>query len=763
MNNRLIRNLTITTLLVWTCVIGGFFTWALINESNQILQLATKEARTHFDKDLAIRIWATSHGGVYVPATDRTPPNPNLKHIKERDIETPSGKKLTLMNPAYMLRQMMNDYSDLFGVQGRITSLKYLNPINAPDKWEIKALNAFEKGSQEVFELSDIDEQPYLRLMKPLTTKKGCLKCHGFQGYKVGDVRGAVGVSVPMKSYYSFKNRQLERLFATYGLIWVIGVITIFWAGRRGATLLQERFNALEALQQSEERYRLAIEATSGGIWEWDILTNKEFFSPRFCEIVGYSYDDPELSRTFDAWASRIHPDDKNRVMTCLKRHLENGEPYDVDYRHRHSSGEYNWQNSKGQAVFDQSGKPVSMTGYITDISTQKKDAEEKKSLEQKLQQAHKMESIGRLAGGIAHDFNNMLSIIIGNTEIVLDDIDSENPHSENLKEISSAAERSAILTRQLLAFARKQIIEPKVLNLNDVLGNMLKMLERLIGEHIKLIWQPAYNLKPVKIDPSQVDQILANLCVNARDAIKGVGEITITTANITIDEHYRHNSADITPGDYVELTVTDNGSGIDEAILSHIFEPFYTTKDISKGTGLGLATVYGIVQQNKGFINVDSEPEAGTTFKIYFPQHHNKIDTNESSPAVEENLTGSETILLVEDERAILKMTKTILETLGYSVISASTPGEAIEIAKRFDSKAIDLLVTDIIMPEMNGLELADLLQASFPRLKNLFMSGYLEDAIARHGVLNTRLFFINKPFTRSELARKIREVIDS
>ncbi len=763
MDKRLIINFVIAPLLVWTILIGGFFTWARINQSNQIIKLATKEAHTHFDKDLAIRIWATSHGGIYVPTDDRTPPNPNLKHIKERDIETPSGKKLTLMNPAYMLRQLMNDYSDLYGVKGRITSLKYLNPLNAPDEWETKALKAFEHGTQEVFELSDIDGQPYLRLMKPLTTQEGCLKCHAFQGYKVGDVRGAVGVSVPMSSYYAIENRQIRRLVLTFGLIWIIGAITIFWAGRRGTTLLQERFNALEALQESEERYRRAIEASSGGIWEWNILTNEEFLSPRWCEIVGYAPDDPALAHTFDGWAGRIHPEDKEHVMTILENHLRKGERYDVDYRYRHRSGEYRWQNSKGQAAYDQSGRPISMTGYITDISQQKRDEEEKKQLEQKLQQSHKMESVGRLAGGIAHDFNNMLSIILGNAEMLLDDFDSEGPHSEKLKEISSAAERSADLTRQLLAFARKQIVAPKVLNLNNVLANMLKMLDRLIGEHINLVWLPDDNIEPVKIDPSQVDQILANLCVNARDAISGVGTITISTANILIDENKSRENAEIIPGDYVVLTVSDNGSGIDQATLSHIFEPFYTTKDISKGTGLGLATVYGIVQQNHGFIEVDSEPGKGTTFKIYFRQHHEEIPATADTAADNNTLAGSETILLVEDEKAILKMTTIILETLGYAVLAASTPGEAIKIANNSGDKTIDLLVTDIIMPEMNGLALAESIKKAFPGIKSLFMSGYTEDAIANHGVLHSGLNFINKPFTRHELAKKIREVIDN
>lgn len=386
----------------------------------------------------------------------------------------------------------------------------------------------------------------------------------------------------------------------------------------------------------------------------------------------------------------------------------------------------------------------------------------EKIQLEEQYRQKQKMEAIGQLAGGVAHDFNNMLGVILGYTELALEEVNQSHPLYNKLKEIEKAALRSADITRQLLAFARKQAIEPKVLDLNKTVAGMLKMLRRLIGEDINLIWIPGTDLWPVKIDPSQIDQILANLCINARDAIAGIGQMTVQTENSILDDEYCAAHAECVPGEYVRMTVTDSGCGIDKTTLSQIFEPFFTTKGIGEGTGLGLATVFGAVKQNNGFINVSSELGLGTSFTIYLPRYHGdtkQVDNELAPPPV---MRGNATILLVEDESAILSMTMAMLKNLGYAVLPAGSPEEAIRRAADFSGE-IDMLITDVVMPGLNGRDLADLLLEDYPKMKCLFMSGYTADIITDHGVLDKGVDFIQKPFAKNDLAVKIRQVLEN
>ncbi|MFH0782768.1 MAG: PAS domain S-box protein [Pseudomonadota bacterium] len=405
--------------------------------------------------------------------------------------------------------------------------------------------------------------------------------------------------------------------------------------------------------------------------------------------------------------------------------------------------------------VFDGAGNIVNYVGVKRDIT---KHLE----IEERLYQAQKMESIGQLAGGVAHDYNNALSVILGFTEMVMDKVDPTGPLYSDLQEVYDAARRSADVTRQLLAFARKQTVMPRVLDLNETVGGMLKMLQHLIGEDIKLAWQPGANLWRVKIDPSQVDQILANLCVNARHAIRGVGKIVIETDNVQIDKVYCSNHAELVPGNYVLLMLSDSGCGISKSDQKKIFEPFFTTKGVGEGTGLGLATVYGIVKQNNGFISVYSEPEQGTTFKIFLPHNaEGEKDLGDRSCEVVPPRGNGETVLIVEDEVSTLKLAKRILAGLGYTILDAVTTEQALNLAKDHQGK-IQLLLTDVIMPEMNGRDLADLLRIICPGIRVLFMSGYTADIITRQGVLANGLNFIQKPFSIKELAVKVREELD-
>ena len=378
------------------------------------------------------------------------------------------------------------------------------------------------------------------------------------------------------------------------------------------------------------------------------------------------------------------------------------------------------------------------------------------------LQQSQKLEAIGQLAGGVAHDFNNMLTAIIGYTDLSLRRVGLESPIRRNLEETKKAAERAAALVRQLLAFSRKQILEPKVLDLNDVVKDMEKMLTRLIGENIQLATRLEAELGSVKADPCQVEQIIVNLVVNARDAMPRGGKVTIETANTTLDEQAVQRDVSIKPGQYVMLAVSDTGSGMDEETQRRIFEPFFTTKDLGKGTGLGLSTVYGIVKQSGGNIWVYSEPGLGTMFKVYLPRIDDTTAISIENPAQEAAaLRGSETILLVEDEDIVRGLTRKILMQAGYHVLDAKGGEEAIRVC-RAHAGEIDLLLTDVVMPEISGKEVADRVLELRPALRVVFMSGYTDEAIVQHGVLDANVEFIQKPFTWIALTKKVRDVLN-
>lgn len=402
----------------------------------------------------------------------------------------------------------------------------------------------------------------------------------------------------------------------------------------------------------------------------------------------------------------------------------------------------------------------TSLADLAWDVAERKRANEEKLKLQDRVVTAERMESIGRLAGGVAHDFNNMLSVILGHAEEALPLVDTESALHAGLLEIRAAAERSAALTQQLLAFARRQTVVPKVLDLNAAIERMLRMLDRLIGEEIELSWRPDPGLWPVKLDPTQVDQILANLCVNARDAIEGPGHIQIETTRVPRGEVPAVVPCDLKDRDHVVLRVADDGCGMDRHTLEHVFEPFFSTK--GSGTGLGLATVYGIVRQNEGFIDVTSEPGKGTAFSIYFPRYLGREFPVAPKNRVGDVPTGRETVLLVEDEVAILKLERALLEKLGYTVLAASRPGEAIQIAREHSDK-IDLLITDVVIPEMNGRDLTARIQSLQPGIRSLYISGYPAEVIARRGLADDGIQFVQKPFSVMELATKVREVLET
>lgn len=408
-----------------------------------------------------------------------------------------------------------------------------------------------------------------------------------------------------------------------------------------------------------------------------------------------------------------------------------------------------------GSPIVDKEGKLIGVVVIFRDVT-------ERRRTEAQLLQAQKLESVGRLAGGVAHDFNNLLTAIMGYAELAQEECDLDPKGKEYLANIYQAAERAANLTRQLLAFARQQVIEPRTVNLNDLVLGLDKMLRRLIGEHIELVMLPEEDLHLVKVDPGQFEQILVNLVVNARDAMPDGGKISIETDNIVLDEEYIRLHEGVAPGEYAMLAVSDTGTGIEEGIRLHIFEPFFTTKEKGRGTGLGLATVYGIVKQAGGHVWLYSEPGEGTTFKIYLPRTLETVAAEAVSPNSPAQAGGCETVLLVEDEPLVRTLAAQTLQSRGYTVVEASNGEEALRVVKGREQE-IALLITDVIMPQMSGKELAERLLSINPRLKILYASGYTADTIVHHGVLEVGLSFLSKPFTPSALAQRVREMLDS
>lgn len=514
---------------------------------------------------------------------------------------------------------------------------------------------------------------------------------------------------------------------------------------------INERKQAEEALRERKEQLRVIFDTSQAGIIQVDPRGTIQFANKRMAEMFAMPLEELIGSH----YSEHLHETERQagdeRMQELIRGDIQS---VSAERNYVRADGSDFWGFLSGKRLENPDGTLRALVGIIADLTEQKK-------LQEQLSQAQKMEAVGRLAGGVAHDFNNMLNVILGHAELALIKEAASPALQEHLEQIQKAAVRSADIVSQLLAFARKQTITPRVLDLNECVATMLKMLRRLIGEGIELVWLPAKVLWPVRMDPSQIDQILANLCVNARDAVSGAGRITIETVNKTFDTAFCSGHKGFVPGEYVLLTVSDDGCGMDKETISMIFEPFFTTKGVGEGTGLGLAMVYGIVKQNAGFIDVYSEPGQGTIFNIYLPRYLGKGEKLRLENPVEPADRGHETVLLVEDEPALLDLGIQLLKMQGYRVLAAGTPGEAIRLAEEHSGE-IHLLLTDVIMPELNGRELAKNLLSLYPGLKRLFMSGYTSDVIAHHGVLDEGVHFIQKPFSLEALAAKVRDALD-
>lgn len=529
---------------------------------------------------------------------------------------------------------------------------------------------------------------------------------------------------------------------------------------------ITERRQVEEAIRESEKRYRMIVENMHDTITLLDFNLQYLYQSPSEIRITGYAPEEIMKIPIKD----QLTPESYARVEKILEEEMARefgAEPLDpnrsktVEVEVYHKNGSKIWQDVTASFSRDEKGRPAGILLVGRNINERKQAEQERDCLAMQLLQAQKLETVGRLAGGVAHDFNNMLNVILGYADLAKLRLEPGDPTRADLEEIEKAACRSRDLTAQLLAFSRKQIIAPRPVDLNWIINDTQNSISRLIGEDIDLRFYPGAELWTIKFDPMQVEQILMNLAVNARDAMPFAGKLMIETSNVVIDSRFCREHIGFLPGDYVLLTVSDSGTGIDKDHLPYVFEPFFTTKEVGKGTGLGLATVYGIVQQNNGFILVHSEPGQGSTFQIYFPKTNEPLEVKASEPVLPLR-SGAGTILLVEDNEMVLKMVTDMLEVMDYTVIATDSPLDAISICEN-GLQPIDLVITDVVMPVMSGGEMSKKLKICRPDLKLLFMSGHNADIIVHHGVLEEGVQFIQKPFSMSDLARKVKELISA
>jgi len=706
--------------------------------------MAITSARSIFSLNLAYRKWNAGHGGVYVAVTEKSGPNPYLKHPK-RDLTATDGTLLTLVNPAMMTRQVYEQLqSSSQPIITKVTSLKYVNPANKPDEWETETLNSFEKGVQEASGIINVNGMPYMRLLKPFITEEGCLKCHAWQGYKTGDIRGGLSVGIPMSPFIELVAAEKRSSIVLHLFIWSGGIAGLIFFGRRLR-------RSEEKIEESEWKFRTLAETAQD--WEYwiDETGNVLFVSPYCLSVTGYTPEefiaDPKLI------VDLIHPEDKEIYLDHLT-HFRDSIHDELTFRITARDGSTKWISHICAPIY--SGDRF-MGRRVVNL-----DITEKRSLEEQLLQSQKMEALGLLAGGVAHDFNNILSVIIGYSSLLQGlsgDIRAENAR-KYLGTINEAADKASGITRNLLTFSRKQEIKPCVTEMSDIIKSLMPLLKIVLGDDIDMRVTYSSQRTRVYADPNQMQQVIMNLAANARDAMNGTGVFSIETGSALVDSaHARVH--EVAPGDYVVISVSDTGSGISSEVLPHIFEPFFTTKEKGKGTGLGLSIVYGIIRQQKGFVKVYSEKNIGTTFRIYLPYSESgATETATPEEMSPEDLRGSETLLIAEDDTMMRAFLKDALGDYGYRCIFAADGDEAVKLfeANRAD---IDLLLLDVILPKMDGVAVFRNIRGSAPEVKAIFMSGYSSEVLAARGLYEDGFDYITKPVIVRELLHKVRSAV--
>jgi two-component system, cell cycle sensor histidine kinase and response regulator CckA len=513
-----------------------------------------------------------------------------------------------------------------------------------------------------------------------------------------------------------------------------------------------ERERALEALRISEERFRLVSRATKEAVWDWDVATDRLAWNPMFTEVYGVPSE--AIEETLEWRESRIHPDDLERTRATVATALATQQDVaSCEYRFRRGDGTYASVADRIVIAY-RDGKPTRAVGSMADVTSERR-------LSEQLAAAQRMEAVGRLAGGLAHDLNNVLTAISGFAGLAADSLGAHDPVRSDVHQIQVAADRAADLIRQLMAYSRQQVLKPQVMDVNAMLSGVQRMLERLLGEDIEFRLLLAPKVDPILVDPGQMEQVVLNLVVNARDAMPSGGRLTVETANVLLDEDYAQSHPPTVAGSYVLISVADTGMGMDAETQSRIFEPFFTTKERGRGTGLGLATTYGIVRQSGGHIWVYSEPGRGATFKVFFPRTKQAPAVESEPVIVDVALEGDETILLVEDDPRVRRVASRGLERFGYRILEAGSAEDGLQLYTDH-AKEVAMVVSDVVLPRMSGPDLIQWLRKLRPSLKVLFMSGYSEDAVEHHGRLDPDVALLEKPFTTDTLVRRVREILD-
>ncbi len=609
-NFKITRRYAVITFLGWSLLILGLALFNYFDSYHYTKLNLIEQARDIFNKDLVARRWVSSHGGVYVPVDQKTPPNPFLAHLPHRDLKTTDGHNLTLMNPAYVMRQIYEMSQEQFGVRGHITSLRPLRPENAADEWETRALKKITQGVPEVVEETTVAGRPYIRLMRPLYVEKPCLECHAIQGYKVGDLRGGTSVAIPMSAALANHRAHMRKIFAALLGLWLAGGLVIYLVYRN----IYGRIRKNVKLKTYMHKLTTLVEQSHSAICILGVDGRIEFVNHGFEQLTGYSAEEI-LGRD---GRSLFSTDKLQEQRELAWQTVSQGERWRGVLASRHKNGSLIYEDAAAFPLVDDSGK-------ITDYAVIKHDVTKTYELQAQLLQAQKMEAVGTLASGVAHDFNNILTVINSFSEILIDECEADSPILSDLEEIHNAGLRAAELTRQLLAFSRRQFIRPRSLCLRKLIENLMKMMRRLLNEEIELEFILPDKTTPVRVlaDPGQVEQILINLLVNARDALQGIERdkkivIRLDSVELGVDFVMAHIGS--RPGAFALIEVKDNGCGMDQEAKGHCFEPFYTSKELGQGTGLGLSMIYGIVKQNDGYICILSEPDLGTTLQIYWP-----------------------------------------------------------------------------------------------------------------------------------------------
>ena len=734
--------------LFWSAVIAAFSALDYRESYVAALALARSTAAESYSKDMVYRRWSTMHGGVYVPVTPATPPNPDLSDIPERDITTPSGRKLTLVNPAYMTRQVHELGRNDSGSRGHITSLNPIRPGSAPDAWERRALEAFERGGKEALALEPLQGVTYLRFMRPLITEAGCLKCHAKQGYKLGDIRGGISVSIPWAPYREKLQSQQRLHQLGDGAIWALGMLGLGLGRQRLKKHLTGRKRAEKALKGSEEKFRKAFYLSPDSI-NINRLEDGLYVSVNrgFTQILGYTEEEiiGHSSTEYNIWDD---PRDRARLIAGLKG---GGTVANLDARLRAKDGSI--RHGLMSAAVVQIEGVAHIISITRDITERKKAGEERARLEAQLRESQKMEALGTLAGGVAHDFNNALATIMGNVELARQDVGPAHPALESLEEIAKAGGRAKALVRQILVFGRRQVLERKVISLAPVVREAASLLRATLPAGIGLDVECAPDAPAVLADARQIEQVLLNLCSNAWHALQGKehpGAI-----QIRLDAEVRAGLR------FAVLTVQDQGRGMEEATRARVFEPFFTTKAVDEGTGLGLAVVHSIVKEHGASIEVHSTAGTGTSVVIHFPEAQAPAAPVPPADAADAGENGvaqaaGKHILYVDDDESIVLLMTRLLRRKGYRVSGYTDAREALAAA-RANPDGFDLAVTDYNMPDMSGLDLARALKALRPDLPLALASGYITQELRQEAPAAGVSELIYKPDTADALCEAV------